>query len=236
MPASGFADRLVRRYQGQPLLRALAQLIPLGIGSALDTALATHYSNIQQSRLQSLFDELGRGNIALTPALIESEDFLHCYFAALRATVNTRRREKIHLFARLLAGAAKYDDIASVDAFEEYLALLEDLSYRELILLSILDRLQASHPHLPEENDLQRTLRFWGEFETAAADAGIRLGDLDAMMLRLARTGCFETYQGRYYSDTGGKGKLTSMYFNLKQAVGMLGSHDPEYGYPRGNR
>jgi hypothetical protein len=96
---------LVERYERQPIIRGLVQLVPFGIGSALDTALAVKFQEYRTDRLREFFDELGTGEVPLTPDLIESDDFLHCYFATVGAVVKSYRKEKVRYLARLLRSA-----------------------------------------------------------------------------------------------------------------------------------
>ncbi len=101
MNKHGYIDDLMNLYD-QPVIRSLIQLIPCGVGSAFDFFIMNKIQDIRKERLRTFFDELGSGEIELTNNLIESEDFLHCYFATLRAALNTRRREKVRMFAGLL--------------------------------------------------------------------------------------------------------------------------------------
>lgn len=57
------------------------QLAPLGIGSAIDVTLSGFIDKIRKNRIETFFDELESGHIALTEELIRSEPFLHCYFS-----------------------------------------------------------------------------------------------------------------------------------------------------------
>lgn len=131
-------EQLANRYKTNPVIRGLIQLVPWGIGSAADVALVTILENIRKDRAREFFDELGKGAVQLTPEIIESEDFLHCYFSTVRAALNSRRREKIRYFARLLTSSINSSEISTVDEYEEYLSILDELSFRELGILVVL--------------------------------------------------------------------------------------------------
>ena len=60
------------------MIRSLVQLIPFGVGSAVDTGIAVRLSNIREERLRSFFDELAEGDVDLPEELLESDDFIHC--------------------------------------------------------------------------------------------------------------------------------------------------------------
>lgn len=134
-------QRIADAYEGSPIVRALVQVvmapIPYGIGSAIGAALTSAIENMREERLRTFFDELAKGTRHLTEELIQEEDFLHAYFSTLKAAMNTRRREKIRLFARMLSNASQERRLGS-DIFEEFLGILDDLSVRELQILLIL--------------------------------------------------------------------------------------------------
>jgi hypothetical protein len=214
--------KLAKRYQRYPVLRGLIQLIPFGIGSGIDAALLTRLQNISEERTKAFFDELAEGNIVLKPELLESEDFLHCFFATAKAALNTRRREKIKFFAKLLKASTLPDAFSNTDEYEEYLWILDELSFRELSILFILDNYESQFPKIAEENDLQRANRFWDRFTTELIEKlSVPKDEIDAILTRLNRTGCYETFVGGYFDYTGGKGKLTSTYFRLKKLIQM---------------
>jgi hypothetical protein len=81
MSVSQIIETLVKRYERSSVLRALVQLVPLGIGSAVDTALMTRVSTIQANLTGVFFDELAKDERPLHPELLENNEFLHCYFA-----------------------------------------------------------------------------------------------------------------------------------------------------------
>ena len=83
MNKHSFIDDLMNLYD-QPEIRSLIQLIPAGIGSALDVALINKIQEIRKDRLKSFFDELARGSIELTNELISSEIFYIVIFQPLK--------------------------------------------------------------------------------------------------------------------------------------------------------
>ena len=216
--------KIAEAYQNNPVVRALIQLamapIPYGIGSAVDAALTAAVENMRSERLRVFFDELASGSTSLTEERIQKQDFLHAYFCTLKAAMNTRRAEKIRLFARLLSNATLLDQIGT-DTFEEYLHILDELSTREMRLLVLLKKIEDDHP--PQlimegkepkiENDLQRANRLWPQFEVAAEEElQIDRNQLGSILTRLNRTGFFETFVGAYLGYSGGRGKTTPFF------------------------
>lgn len=214
-----FNINFIDRYKNNSVLRGLIQLVPFGIGSGIDVALSIHIDEIKHKRMRIFFDELGGGNIQLSQDLIESEDFLHCYFATLKAAMNSRRKEKIEMFARLLKSTISDEKFSSTDEFEEYLKILDELSYREFMILLALERHESENPQLNNENELQRATRFWNNFVSDVEKIGISVNEIDSILNRLNRSGCYETFVGGYLSYTGGKGKTTPTFKRLKRLI-----------------
>ncbi len=219
-----FIQRLASRYQRNSVIRALVQLIPAGIGSAADVAIATRISNIREQRARAFFDELASQDIALTDKQIESDDFLHAYFSTTRAALNTRRQEKIRLFARLFGNYARRTSFVPTDAYEELLTVLDDLGYREFQVLLILRRFEASVSLSEEQNALQRVSTFWDAFiEAVEAETGVPRTETPGFLARLNRTGLYQTFVGTYVGYTGDKGCLTPNFATFLKALGIAG-------------
>ena len=201
------------------VIRGLIQLLPCGIGSAIDVVLMKTLEHIQRERTMAFFDELAKGDVIVDEELLKSEDFLHAYFATTKYALNTRRREKIEMFARLLKNSITEKDISSIDEYEDLLKVLDELSYRELLALRILDE-YSSITRLKGQNDLQWTNQFWDKFEEDITnELKIPKDQIASFMDKIARTGCYEMFTGTYLDYTGGKGKLTSMYWRLKKFI-----------------
>lgn len=83
-------EKLLLRYESNRVIRGLVQLIPLGIGGAIDVVLTRTLTTIREERSRAFFDELAKGSSQLDLATLESEDFLHCYFATTRYALNSR--------------------------------------------------------------------------------------------------------------------------------------------------
>jgi hypothetical protein len=211
--------RLSEQYSNKPALRSLLQLIP-GWGSA-DVLLQHRADEIHADRLRTFFNELGEGKHELTEELIQSEDFLHCFFMTTRAALNTRQRDKIKMFARLLSASLTPGSYSSTDEYEEYLGILDDLSCREIKILTMLDNYESRFTKSSRENEIQRAHLFWELFtDELENNIGIHKDELIGVLTRLARTGCYEILIGGY-TDTGGTGvgKLTHTYFRLKNLI-----------------
>ena len=161
-PADVSESRHMLERSQSPVVKALLQLIPGGIGSALDAFLTDGARMMQEERLRLFFSELERGGIQLTEELIGKQEFLHCFFSTTRAVVRTTRAEKIALFARALANTTSGQGASSVDEFEEAVSILDELSLREWQALVILDELLGSTE--PDGNEMERAMSIWPAF------------------------------------------------------------------------
>lgn len=135
-------------YSKNPMLKGLMQLIPFGIGSAIDASLETSINNIQEKRTK-----------------------------LLKNTINDE----------------------NTDNFEEYLKILDELSYKEIKALIILDSFYKTI-QTKEQNDLQYISVFWDKFtKKINEDLEIPYDEIEPYMNRIARSGCYELITGNYF-------------------------------------
>lgn len=213
---------LVRRYESNPLLRGLVQLVPGA--SALETTILNTVAQIEADRLRTFFDELGAGRVPLNDRMIETEDFLHAFFATSNAARRTRQREKIRYLARLLRSTFGRPTPPIIDEYEELLSIVEELSFRELHILSLLDQAEEQTSFSGKEDDLGRANLLWPHFE-ASVEAKLQISpeELAPVLMRLQRSGCYVEITGGYWDYTGGRGHLTRLYRRLVEAAGKFG-------------
>jgi len=121
-------------YAQNTWLRALINLIP-HIGSSLDIILASR-GEIHKKRmfefLKNLKEELS--NIEeekIDKAYLETEEFSDILLKLMEASMKSRDREKIRLYAKFLRGAVLIQDRSQVP-LEDYLATLVELTPIEL--------------------------------------------------------------------------------------------------------
>lgn len=205
-------------YTKNPALRLLLTTIFPVVGSVLDVTATQMWHHMQSKRMRVLFEELDQGNVLLTEEHVANENFIHCFMVTSRAVVRTNRHEKIAMFARLLESVVSESNEFSIDKYEELLLILDDLSYREILALRILDKYSDS-PREKDQNDLQWTVTFWEKFVHELCEKlQIQQDELKSFLARLARTGCYEVFVG-YYDAHGDKGQLTATYYRLKSFV-----------------
>lgn len=216
-----YLEKTCEKYDDSPLIRVLMQLIPFGIGSAIDVGISSNAKRIKEVRQREFFNELAGGSLILDENLINSEDFLHCFFSTYKYAIDTRQKEKIKMFARLLKSSLNESAFSDTDEYEEYNQILDELTYREFQMLVKLDEFEKNFPLKQDENDLQRLERFWDQYKKELIEElKVPEDEIDSMMIRLNRTGCYEIFAGSYMMDiAGGKGKITPTFRRLRKLV-----------------
>jgi hypothetical protein len=152
--------RAIERYSESPVFRALVTAIPY-LGGSIDALFGQWGAEIAQRRFRVLLEELAKETARLDAskvdkAFLDSEEFVDLFTRAAREAARSRHREKVRLFARILAGRACVDWSGSTDA-EEILDVLAGLSLRQI---SIMVRMwNRAHGHqlieevLPEHDE-----------------------------------------------------------------------------------
>lgn len=215
----------LEKYKNNFILRGLFQfslslINPLFAGAAIgvETAVFTWQEN-RILKWEVIADELDNWE-QLNEELLKNADFLHCFKKVIDATEQTQNHTKIRYFARVLKSSTITGSIPTIDMYEEYLSILEELSFREITILNILDKYERQFPQREDENDYSRSLRFWDRFTSELTEKiKIPFNQIDAVLTSLTRTGCYETFRGTYASPTGGQGKLTPIYAELKNLI-----------------
>jgi hypothetical protein len=201
--------------------RALAQLIPPG--AIADAILSERVQKIYEKRQRIFYDELARGKKQLTPGLIQSESFLHAYFATERAALNSHREEKIRMFARLLKAAARsgvLSSIEGVDEYEGYLSILDDLTIKEMKVLIALESYEAKYYNGPKtKRDISTEGLLLEEVARVLEIPKEQITDdeLRGIVVRLNRTGCYALMGWR--NGPAKDCSLTQIYYRLKSLV-----------------
>lgn len=206
-------------YEKKPLIRTLGQITP--IGSAIDTWTSIKINNIKEKRIKVFLDQfVSLDGLSIPAEVVELEDFIHCYLATVKIVSNTRREEKIKMFASLLKNTFDKSIIVDTDEYEEYMLILDELSYKEIAMLIELEKLENKTSRSEDENDLQYSLKFWDEFQKILIEEmKIDENEIDSKISRLERSGCYETFKGNYFGYSGGKGKTTPMFKKLKSLI-----------------
>lgn len=228
------------QYSQKPVLRSLLQLLP-GWGSA-DELLQQRANELREERVRTFFDELAGLEHELTEELINSENFLHSYFSTMKAVIATRRHEKIKLLADLFKGSVilRQDD---PDAFEEELNILDDMSFREIQILYVIEKHQKwdqlvlqpdpetweyKYKLIVKEEEFSKSNE--GIKDSIASELEIDRILVDGMLIRLSRTGLLERVttltdieDRDYILGPLDCLRLSPLYYRIKEALRIAG-------------
>lgn len=205
-------------YSDNPVLRALLQLVPYW--GCADTLLEHRAAEIRSDRIRVFFEELANGTRALTEEIIQEEDFLHNFFCTLKAAINTRHREKIRLFARLLSSSISPATGSTTDEFEELLGILDDISLREFIALNELAKFEIQNISKESENKLEHCLHYWEQFRTTIIQKlSINEEIFNSFMAKIERTGLYFRLTNGFMDYRGNVGETTPLFKRLLELV-----------------
>lgn len=132
-------DTLLEKYSDNNELRALLQLIPFGIGSAIDSYAGNKANQLKYDRIkllmQSFSEDLAKlEEASLNKEYIASDEFYLLFVKATGACEKEQNKEKIKFFKNLLVNAVT--GINNDDDCSNLMAdILKDLSYSECLIL-----------------------------------------------------------------------------------------------------
>lgn len=215
-------DFLADYYKDNVSLRMLLQLIPQGIGSAVDVYLTNLIDSYKKEKIRLFFQDIESCKIHISQEVIESNDFLYAFFATTKSVINTKRNEKITYFSNLFINGLN-KDLYKTDKYEQYLIILDELTYQEIQILEILKKFEVEIHKKPEIGDkseinpLQKANSIWDSFEKEVFfQISIEPEILRNMLTRLTGTGLYETIAGMYFNYEGGRGFTTSLYDDFR--------------------
>lgn len=215
-------ESTIRYYDKQSVIRSLIQIFPFG--GVLDTYLTSTFNNILIERSKTFFDELNTGKCILTPELIENEDFLHAFFSTFKNAIHTRQKAKIRFFARLLNNLP---EVKNINEFEDYLKILDELTYREIYILYTLHEFESEVCSDILGNNrtyikLINSNKYWNDYvNKLILDLNINSDEIPGLIHRISRTGCYMEFTGWANSDNDGSGHTTEVFDKLINLIKM---------------
>lgn len=213
--------KLQEIYESKPAIKALIQSTP--VGAAADIILSGYINRMKAEKLRLFFDQLGNGDIELTDDDISDNDFLHAYFSTVNYVLQNRSELKIKAFAEILKSLHR--DKIELNEFEEYEQILNELSEREFLILSVKYQLENHAATIPGElNPAQRTGTYWRDFkDEIKTKLGLEADELNAMLIRVQRTGCYSKHKGYWDSSHEEEGDTTHIFRTLINVINYQG-------------
>ena len=103
----------------------------------------------------------------------------------------------------------------SIDDFEELLSILDELSYKEILVLSKLYKFEIEYKNSDSKSDGERAKLFWESFVIEiVTELNIKKDEVVSHMQRLQRTGCYEVID-TFWGNDKRLGHLTPTFYRL---------------------
>jgi hypothetical protein len=221
-PAKSIIE-LAESYTDSPGIRALCQLIPFGIGSAFDVGVTGYIEQFRQERAKVFFDELAEETKNFTDQNSLSDSMKFRFYSSFLPAINARRVEKTRNFARLFKNSITCSSLISDDDFEDFVSIIETLSYREFQILLILLNFEEANPREETKSEVQMAFKFWKDFLLEVESATkTNQDEVGAYLLKISRTGCCEVFTGAYTGYKGGMGRTTPTFKKLLLQLGNI--------------
>ena len=213
---------LYESYENRPAIKGLIQILTvygLPVGAIADTVLGTYVNKIKADRLRVFFEELNTGDAVLTEDSITNTDFLHAYFSTVNYVIRTRSDDKLKRFARILKNL--YIDKVTIDEYEDYTSIFNDLSDREFSVLCLKYSFETKHSSNSNNlNPLQLTSSYWEQFKKEVCSLiNIDETEFNPILVRIQRTGCYVTHKGYWNESAEDIGDTSELFKKLYRLV-----------------
>lgn len=215
-------------YSENPTVRGLVELakaIPVA-GSLLSVFDATVVASLERYREQqfaTFLDEISISGLDPNAPIPEGKQFevIRAILITTEAVARSHREEKIRAFARLLvSGLQEPSQISIRDELEDYVNILDEVSWRELQMMAILAGYETSRRTAAERPDNNGICEYWDAF---LADLTTRLSipasEVSGLLARLGRTGLYEVLVIPVYGGGVTVGALTGIYYRLAKTL-----------------
>lgn len=169
-------DRAAAGYAAVPALRAALAAVPV-LGGALDAYWSAWGDSIRADRIEAMVNALTEtvdqiGVDKIDRPFLESEEFYDIAARVMRASTETRDREKIRMYASILLGVASSERPESGVEAEAALASLVALTPQEVhILRLIIDKTAGGAWWPPHPSDVPEYLRADHDFHCKRIEA-----------------------------------------------------------------
>jgi hypothetical protein len=142
-------DRVAQAYEEAGWLRGAVAFVPFGVGSSIDAQITAYSTRLGRERIETLISELASavdklGQEKVDQQFLESEEWGDLLRRAFRLAADTRDRDKIRVYAGILASAASSDHLGAIDA-EAALSAIADVSPNELVLARAIHKRYLAH-------------------------------------------------------------------------------------------
>lgn len=213
-------------YSKNPTVRGIvevAKAIPIagGLVSIFDATAVAAVERYREAQLAIFLDELSNNGLDPNAPIPEGKQFdiIRAVLITSEAVVRSHREEKARAFARLLtAGIQEPARISLSEEYEDYLRILDDISWREMQMMALLAEFELPFRNVDGTLDAQDIRNYWAEFLLAlSVRINIPAAESSGLITRLSRTGLYEVRIVTLVGETLILGALTGTYYRLAE-------------------
>jgi hypothetical protein len=226
-------------YSTNPTIRGLvevAKAIPIAgtLLAIFDTSAVVAIQRDRERQLAAFLDELSQSGFAPSTAIPEGThfDIIRAILITTEAVTKSHREEKARSFARLLvAGIQDPPRISLGNEYEDYVGILDEVSWRELEVLALLAKFEEPHLEIHTALDYKLVVTYWSEFlQELTTELSIPPAEIQGLLARLNRTGLYSTLLESLWGGIGIVGNLTGTYYRLAAMITTGPWANREYG------
>jgi len=192
---------------------ALIRAVPI-IGDMIDTATKKAFNDLQEKKQKELIEIILSDFELITPNQVKNVEFIINFSKTVEAVKRLATNDKTKYFANLLKNGYLGETAIDSNDFEEYLNILNELSYREITYLVF----------LKQEAD-QKSVNYttWSIFEkNFSSQFNIPLKEVNSIFRRLMRTGfiveIFKTKSGVLNANAPSSLDVSSSGFEITES------------------
>lgn len=192
----------VKNVKDNPVVKAtvlsVLKKVPI-IGELADSTIDIILTNFQNKKRKELI-EIILSDITITSEMVNDVEFIMNFAKTLEAVNRLATSDKVKYYASLLKNSYFSSDKVDNNEFEEFFDTINNLSYRQIHVLTILHYIENNpEPYIDKAISEKEYLpsRYWSAFKKELEDKlNIEQDDVYSIMKTLEKTGLFTMYNG----------------------------------------
>lgn len=192
----------VKNVKSNPAIKAtilsVLKTVPI-IGELADSTIDIFLTNFQAKKRKELL-EIILSDINITSEMVNDVEFIMNFAKTLEAVNRLATSDKVKYFANLLKNSYFGSDKIDNNEFEEFFDAINNLSYRQIQVLTILYSIENNpEPYIDKAISEKEYLpsRYWSAFKKELEyKLHINQDDVYSIMKSIEKTGLFTLYNG----------------------------------------
>lgn len=192
----------VKSVKNNPVVKAtilsVLKAVPI-IGELIDGTIDVLLTDFQNEKRKKLIDII-LSDITITSEMVNDVEFIMNFAKTLEALNRLAKNDKVKYFANLLKNSYFCGDKIDNNEFEEFFEVINNLSYRQIQVLTILHNIENNpEPYIDKSISEKEYMpkRYWSSFKKELEDKlHIRQDDVYSIMKSIEKTGLFTMYNG----------------------------------------